>query len=238
MKGVMVIFLLILSMSFIRAPVIFAADLEWEYIYEGDIVPDDPDLGDDVWALEGDNKFARVEDQDILHIDDVGQNHCFFLYNILDPAVMQQATIEARVKVLSQEGSANFEVLVGMQDGSNSKWLDLFPDHILLDSSNQTHDVDMTDYHILRMTRDVADITIYVDDEEVISTAHTGAGESWIGFIFGAGCTACKSDQYWDYVVFTTEGGFSPEELPSYASILSVAAKGKLSTRWGEMKSW
>jgi hypothetical protein len=48
---------------------------------------------------------------------------------------------------------------------------------------------------------------------------HTGAGESWIGFIFGAGATLSKSEQYWDYVVFTTEGGYSPDELPSYSSI-------------------
>jgi hypothetical protein len=133
---------------------------------------------------------------------------------------MQQATIEARVKVLSKSGSANYEVLVGMQDGSNSKWLDLFPDHILLNNTNSTYDVDMTEYHILRMVRDEADIRIYVDDEEVISESHVGAGESWIGFIFGAGCTSCTSEQYWDYLVFTTEGGFSPEELPSYASTL------------------
>jgi len=72
----------------------------------------------------------------------------------------------------------------------------------------------------------------------VIGEAHVGAVESWIGFIFGAGCTLCKSEQYWDYVVFTTEGGFSPEELPSYASASSVTSKEKLSTCWGEMKSW
>ncbi len=197
------------------------ADLTWEYIYEADILPDDTSLGDNAWQLMGDNSFAEITDQGELHIDDVGASHCFFLYNVADVALMQQATIEARVKVLSQSGSANYEVLVGMQDGSNSKWLDLFPDHILLNSTSSTYDVDMTEYHILRMVRDTDDIRIYVDDEEVISEPHVGAGESWVGFIFGAGCTACKSEQYWDYLVFTTEGGFSPDELPSYASMLS-----------------
>jgi len=57
-----------------------------------------------------------------------------------------------------------------------------------------------------------------MDEEEVISEPHVGAGESWIGFIFGAGATVSTSEQFWDYVVFTTEGGFSPEELPTYAS--------------------
>ena len=196
-----------------------SADPAWEYIYEGDTLPDDISLGDDAWQLMGDNQFAEVTDQGELRINDVGQNHCFFLYNIEDAALMEEATIEARVKVLSQSGSANFEVLFGMQDGSNSKWLDLFPDHILLDSSTVTYDVDMTEYHILRMVRNGAQIRIYVDDEEVISEAHVGAGEGWIGFIFGAGCTSCTSEQFWDYLAFTTEGGFSPQELPSYASM-------------------
>jgi hypothetical protein len=218
MKKIIEITSLILLMLF-WIPTSLNADPAWEYIYEGDILPDDASLGDNAWELEGDNQFAEITDQGELHIDDIGANHCFFLYNIADPELMQQATIEARVKVLSQSGSANFEVLVGMQDGSNSKWLDLFPDHILLNSTTSTYDVDMTEYHILRMVRDTDDIRIYVDDVEVINETHVGAGESWIGFIFGAGCTACMSEQYWDYLVFTTEGAFSPRELPSYAFI-------------------
>jgi hypothetical protein len=210
--------LLMLAVVFC-VPTLLAADPEWEYIYEGDILPDDASLADKAWQLMGDNQFAEITSRGELHINDVGQNHCFFLYNVTDADLMQQATIEARVKVLSQSGAANFEVLVGMQDGSNSKWLDLFPDHILLDSSSSTYDIDMTEYRVLRMVRDSANIRIYVDDEEVINQDHVGAGESWIGFIFGAGCTLCKSEQYWDYIVFTTEGGYSPDELPSYASM-------------------
>jgi len=214
---------LVLLTVFFWTSTLLAADPTWEYIYKGDILPDDTSLGDDTWQLMGDNKFAEITDQGELHIDDIVENHCFFLYNIPDAALMQQATIEARVKVLSQSGT-NFEVLVGMQDGSNSKWLDLFPDHILLNNTNSTYDIDMTEYHILRMVRDTEDIHIYVDDEEVISEPHVGAGESWIGFIFGAGATVSTSEQYWDYLVFTTEGGFSPEELPSYASRSGLAA--------------
>jgi hypothetical protein len=236
MKQVTGILLLALLASLVWIPNL-SAQPTWEFIYMGDILPDDPALSDDVWAVQGSTKSAEITDQDELHIDDVGENHCFFLYNVADAAVMEQATIEARVKVLSQSGAADFEVLVGMQDGSNSKWLDLFPDHIKLDSSAQTYDVDMTKYHILRMTRDGEEVTIYLDDEEVIRGPHVGAGESWTGFIFGAGCTLCKSEQYWDYLVFTTEGAFSPEELPSYASTLSVTSKGRLAGCWGKIRS-
>lgn len=230
----------ILSLAFVLCLVWtpkLPAEPEWEFIYEADVLPDDPSLGDDVWQVMGSIKFAKITEQGELHIDDVGENHCFFLYNVQDAAVMEQATIEAQVKVLSQSGSAEFEVLVGMQDGSRSKWLDLFPDHIKLDSSNETYDVDMTEYHVVRMTRDGEEVTIYLDDAEVISCPHVGAGESWRGFIFGAGCTACKSEQYWNYLVFTTEGAFSPEELPSYASTLPVASRGKLAICWAEIRS-
>ena len=236
MKAVIGIFSLALLTFLTLTPKLPAA-LEWEFIYEGDILPNDPALGDDVWKVEGSIDFAEVTDQGELHINDVGEVHCFFLYNVADVALMQQATIEARVKVLSQSGSADFEVLVGMQDGSNSKWLDLFPDHIKLDSGNLTYDVDMTQYHILRMTRDEGEITIYLDDEEVMRGPHVGGGESWRGFIFGAGCTKCMSEQYWDYLVFTTEGAFTPEELPSYASTLSVTSRGKLAACWGRIKN-
>jgi len=199
-------------------PTLCAADTAWEYVYEGDTLPDDTSLGADAWQLMGDNILAEVTDQRELHINDVGTNHCFFLYNVADTALMEQATIEARVKVLSQSG-VSFEVLFGMQDGSNSKWLDLFPDHIMLHTTGSTYDIDMTEYHILRMVRDAGDIRIYVDDLEVMNEPYVGAGESWIGFIFGAGCTSCTSEQYWDYVAFTTQGAFSPEELPSYATL-------------------
>ena len=218
MKGRIGIAALMLLAVFFWTSTLTAQDLIWEYVYEGDTLPDDASLGDDAWELVGDNQFAEVTDEGELRINDIGQNHCFFLYNVEDAAVMEEATIEARVKVLSKSGSANFEVLVGMQDGSNSKWLDLFPDRVLLNNTTSEHSVDMTEYHVLRMVRNGELIRIYVDDVEVINESHTGAGESWIGFIFGAGCTSCRSEQFWDYLVFTMEGGFSPEELPSYAS--------------------
>jgi hypothetical protein len=236
MKGAIGILSLVLLVGLIWTPRL-PAEPTWEFIYQADILPDDTSLGDDAWEVKGDTKFAEITDQNELHIDDVGENHCFFLYNVQDAAVMQQATIEARVRVLSQSGTADFEVLVGMQDGSKSKWLDLFPDHTKLDSSNKSYDVDMTEYHVLRMTRDGQEVTIYLDDKKVIEGPHVGAGESWKGYIFGAGCTLCKSEQYWDYVVFTTEGAFSPGELPSYASTLSVTGKGELAIRWGKIKS-
>ena len=85
----------LILLLFFWIPTPLAADPAWEYIYEGDMLPDDTSLGDNAWQLVGDNISAEVTDQSELHIDDVGANHCFFLYNIADAALMQQATIEA-----------------------------------------------------------------------------------------------------------------------------------------------
>ena len=55
--------------------------------------------------------------------------------------------------------------------------------------------------------------------------------------IFGAGSTGGSSESYWDYVVYTTAGAFSPEELPNYTSKLAVEDEGKAATCWGMIKS-
>ena len=63
MKEIIEIISLILLGVFLWTPTLLAAAPTWEYIYEGDILPDDPSLGDDAWQLMGDNKFAEITDQ-------------------------------------------------------------------------------------------------------------------------------------------------------------------------------
>ena len=45
---------------FFCVPSLLSADPEWEYVYEGDILPDDASLADKAWQLMGDNQFAEV----------------------------------------------------------------------------------------------------------------------------------------------------------------------------------
>ncbi len=203
----------------------------WDFIYECNEIPDDPALGDDVWGLTGTTDICEITPDGELHIIDPADKTCHLLQAIEDG---EKATVEARVKVLSQAG-VSYTVLLGIEDGARYTWVNLYPDYIQLDGGD-SYTVDMTEYHILRIARDGDDVTVYVDDEEVIAGQPGGTGDRK-DIIFGSGSTGGTGEHYWDYVVFTTEGAFSPEELPNYPSTLAVESKGKAATCWGMIKS-
>jgi len=205
--------------------------VSWDLIYEGDKVPDDPVLGDDVWDFYGTTDICKITPGDELHITDPSDKTCHLLKPVENG---EKGTVEARVKILSQAGDS-YTILMGIEDGVIYTWINLYPDYIQLDGG-ESHDVDMSEYHILRLTRDGADVTVYVDDEEVIVGQPSRAGTRK-DIIFGSGSTAGTGEHYWDYVVFTMEGAFSPEELPNYPSTLAVESKGKVATYWGMLKS-
>ena len=51
---------------------------------------------------------------------------------------------------------------------------------------------------------------------------------------FGALSSAGIGEAYWDYIAYTTQGAFSPDELRSG---LPVEFVGKLTTSWAKVKS-
>jgi hypothetical protein len=207
----------------------------WDFIYECDKLPDDPALKDKVWEVYKTQGIATSDVCEItakkeLHITDPDNKVCFFMQPVKNA---EKATVEARVKVLSQSG-VGYTILLGIEDGAIYTWLDLFPDHVQLDGG-ESHKVDMTDYHILRVARDGNDVTIYVDDEKAIQGQPGGTGDRKT-IIFGAGSTAGTGEHYWDYVVFTTSGAFSPKELPNFLSMQAIESRGKVTTCWGTLK--
>ena len=203
----------------------------WDFIYEGDEIPDDPVLGDNIWNVKGTSEICEVTDNDELHIVDPDDKTCHLLR---DAAEAGKGTLEARVKVLSQSG-ADYTILMGIEDAVGYAWLDLFPDRVKIDSGD-SHDVDMTEYHILRITRDEDEVMAYVDDEEVLKGVLRPTSDRQ-GIIFGSGSTGGTGEHYWDYVVYTLAGAFSPAELPNYLSTLAVDSKRKAATCWGMVKS-
>ena len=203
----------------------------WDFIYECDKLPDDSALGDKVWEVFGTSGIGKITPDGELRITDPADKVGFFMRKVKDA---KNTTVEARVKVLSQSGVA-YTILLGIEDGVTYAWLDLFPDGIQI-HGGETHKVDMTKYHILRMTRDGDNITIYVDDEKVMEGRPGEAGDRK-NIIFGAGSTAGTGEHYWDYVVFTTAGAFSPKELPNFPSTQAVESKEKVAICWGMLKS-
>ena len=208
----------------------FAA--EWEHVYECNNLPDAPALGDGGWNVFGTSAICKVTNAGELHITDPADKVGFFMRDINVDA----ATVEARVRVLSQSG-VSYSLLLGIEDGTTDAWLDLFPDHIGIDNGGPLQNITMTEYHILRVTKDSKNnIIVYVDDKKVLEGT-TGGNSGRADIIFGAGSTGGTSESYWDYVAYTTASAFSPEKLPNYISTLSVDVVGKLPVRWGELKA-
>jgi hypothetical protein len=139
----------------------------WDFIYEGDKIPDDPALGDDIWNVKGTSDICKTTRDGELHIIDPNDKTCHLLRDIQDGG---KGTVEARVKVLSQSG-LDYTILMGIEDAVGYAWLDLFPDRVKI-HDGASHSVDMTDYHILRITRDGNDVTVYIDDEKVLEGSH------------------------------------------------------------------
>ena len=188
-------------------------------------------LGDDAWNVKGTSEISDITDDGELYLDDPSDKTCHFLR---DAEEASKGTVEARVKVLSQSGAA-YTILMGIEDAVGYAWLDLFPDRVEIDGDG-VHNVDMTEYHILRITRDEDVVTAYVDDVEVLKGGLRAASDRK-GIIFGSGSTGGTGEHYWDYVVYTLAGAFSPEELPNYLSTASVESIGKAAACWGMIKS-
>ena len=208
----------------------------WELGYVGDKIPDDPALDDDMWSVY---KTDGIDSSDVceitgakeLHMEDPADKVCFFMRELEDGTV---GTVEAKVKVLEQSG-ATYTILMGIENDDRA-WVDLFPDHIALEGG-ASYDVDMTQYHIVRITRQDAGLFVYVDGEEVLQGQVAATSTSRTCIIFGAGSTGGTGDHYWDYIAYTTAGAYSPDELEDYLTSLAVESEGKLAACWGSIKS-
>jgi hypothetical protein len=211
----------------------FAAS--WEYIYDGTKLPDDPALGDKVWKVfitkgAKTSEVCEITPEGELHINDPSDRVCFFYREHKE---FSHTTLEARVKVLSQKG-AMYTVCLEIEDGADTTYLGLLPDHIEL-VGGPTYDVDLTKYRTIRMVRIDKDLIVYVDGKKVIEGKVGGDTSSRHAITFGAGSTGGTAEHYWDYLAYTTKGAFSPDELPSPTAPAGVERKS-LPITWGEIK--
>ncbi|MDQ1317129.1 MAG: hypothetical protein QG588_780 [Candidatus Poribacteria bacterium] len=205
--------------------------VEWEHVYECNNLPDDKALGDGVWEVFGTSGIGEITKNGEFHITDPADKVGFFM-RAIDTKV---ATVEARVRVLSQAG-VSYSLFLGIEGPADDAWVDLFPDRIAIDNGGPTHVLDMTKYHILRVTKDAkSKIVVYVDDEKVLDGI-TGGNSGRFDIAFGAGSTGGSSESYWDYVVYTTAGVLPPNELPNYILKSDVDVYGKLPVTWGKLK--
>ncbi|MFC1712676.1 hypothetical protein ACFL6S_03345 [Candidatus Poribacteria bacterium] len=205
----------------------------WDFVYEGDKIPDENEWEIFMTAGMKVSDVCEVAADGSLHITDPADKVCFFLPEVDG---VETGTIEARVKVLSQAG-VDYTILFGIEDTVSDAWIGLFPDHVAVGDAQTRHDVDMTDYHTVRLTKEGTEFILYVDDEEVLDGTLATTTDRAGTIIFGSGSTGGTGEHYWDYVVYTAGGAFSPEELLNYPSTLAIESRGKAATCWGMLKS-
>ena len=212
----------------------------WELVYTADVLPDDKSLGKEAWERGKDGQwpgkpeFGKIEPAGELHINDpsnAGDNYLWYARWFDKKEDAEHTTIEARVKSLNNtDGHA---VCMSIDNQGALARLFMFPDHLEIWEAGQKHNVDMTSYHIVRLTRKGKEVKAYLDDKEVLKGAPKDYVWDYSRVVFGALSSAGIGEAYWDYIAYTTQGAFSPDELRSG---LAVEFVGKLTTSWVKVK--
>jgi len=209
-------------------------------VYDADVLPDAPQLGDNVWEVaEGSEDNMKIE-AGALHANTTGDNGAPFSAKHY-PAELSKATIEVRLKVVKVVGGpTGWAAYFGLHDPKSVAYV-LCEDIQLQFYATGCggwrpcpQDVDMTEYHIVRLTKNGGDFKVYLDNEkEPLWEGEGEAGEVEEPQVsFGDGTGTAGADSYWDYVAYTTEGAFTPD-VPV---VLAVESGGKLATTWAAIK--
>ncbi len=223
-------------MFFISASTTIA--VKW-IVYEANVPPDDTKLGDNVWEItEGSEENMKIENG-VLHADTTKDNGAPFRM-VRYPANLSKATIEARLKVVQVAGQTGWAAYFGLHDPKTVAYV------LCEDTQLQVYaagcggwqpcpqEVDMTEYHVVRLTKDGDDFKVYFDGEKKPLWEGQGeAGETDKPTVtLGDGTGTAGADSYWDYVAYTTDGAF----LPDVSVVFAVESKGKLTTTWAAIK--
>ena len=212
----------------------------WDLVYEANVLPNDKSLGGDAWTAGGKINFAKIvedEGNKVVRITDpspAGGDNCAF---VRGPEIVKDVsigTLESRVKSLSN--SDGHGAMMGIEDKVvNSAALFFYPDRVEV-WGGDSFKVDMTKYHVVRLTKKVKKVNVYVDGKHVIecNTMDREFGGWSPRILFGAGSSAGQGDSFRDYVAYTLSGAYSPNELPGpFAAVESAC---KLTTTWGSIK--
>ena len=221
-------FVLVASMA-----VLSAMAASWELVYTADVVPHDESLKDEKWnpwdptGPQGEKEFAKIEPKGELHINDNVVGKLLWYHRVIKDGTC--VTMEARVKAL--KNTSTWNVFMGIESKADAIWVLMFPDQIKV--GDQSHKVDMTKYHIVRLVKDDKKATMYLDGQEVMK-GNTEAKKKRSIIAFGSGTGGGEGESYWDYIAYTTSGAFSPQELSG--PFAAVRSEGKLATSWAAIK--
>jgi len=212
--------------------------MKW-VVYEADVLPNDSKLGDNVWEVAEDSEENMKIEDGVLHANTTKDNGAPFRMARY-PANLSKATIEVKLKVVQVVGETGWAAYFGLHDPKSVAYV------LCEDKQLQVYaagcggwrpcpqDIDMTEYHIVRLTKDGEDFKVYLDDEKKPLWEGKGeAGEVEEPTVtLGDGTGTAGAESYWDYVAYTTDGAFPPD-VPV---VFAVASGGKLTTTWAAIK--
>lgn len=210
--------------------------VEWEVKYDGDVSPDKAPLP---WtrAVFGGNKVNVTSKRELHIVDDSKSGYAYFYR----PAKsLKTLTLETRVK--TESNSDGLAVSLRVSDTSNVAHIFFQQKKIELRSGfaafpESQFDIDMRDYHVVRVLKEGENIAIYIDGQIRLEGKLGTTSSSAARISFGSYSWSGEGESFWDYVRYTTKGSFSPEGIGKK----KLSGKDKLSTRWGDMKrgdSW
>jgi len=213
---------------------------KWEVVYEGDVLPD---KAEPKWIYQAENPKGDAEVVDdgelrVYHIKAPNGNE-FQVKRMANEGVtdVNKATIEAKLRIVSSPGG--WTTTFGARESAGQSWVLMYPDKIQLYGKTDPgpeKNVDMTKYHIVRLTKDGLDAKVYLDGAEkpILENKCAGGGDAAI--IFGNGTHGGGCDAYWDYVTYTLEDAFSPAQLASLGGA-PVEPHSKLTITWSRLKT-
>lgn len=173
-------------------------DTPWTGSFEMDTPPP-------VGGWFGEGTHSEVADG-VLHVVDEsaarGSGHAFQVAWEADPA--QEATVEARLKVVSVEGGPGVCMLLA--NGVNEELVEFETDGVRLRYAELTHEMDTTgDFHVYRASVHGSDVKLWVDGKlaldgtgKLTHPAHEGRNQ----FSFGSASSDATGASYWDWVRF------------------------------------
>lgn len=208
----------------------YSESIDWEVKYEGGVVPD---KSPQVWSklVSGANKVEITANKE-LHILD--NSNAAYAYFIRYEKTLKTLTLETRVR--TESNSDGLAVSLRISDTSNVAHIFFHQKKIELRSGfaafpESQLDIDMRDYHVIRIVKEGENIAIYIDGQKR-TDGKLGTTNSSPGIAFGSISWSGKGESYWDYIRYTAKGAFKPEERGSK----KLSGKDKLSARWGQMK--
>lgn len=172
----------------------FTPVINWTGILDFDVLPESLGLG---WTLQGDSNGRSISNG-ILHFKTVNLNATFYQ---LPTHLTSSSHVIVEIRTIKiVNNSDGWEPSFEISDGTYRGIVRLYPNYIVFSgSTNTTYTVDMTVPHVIRLEKNGAYFSVYLDGVQIMSNKTGGNGLFINRLEFGNGSSMASGESYWDY---------------------------------------